>query len=264
MLTHLTHFAVFVLGGALATAGVVETLPHSSDAAPQREISILVDSVARPAMHDAIAAFESAHPGVVVDARFAGSRVIAEQLRLGAQPDAVVLPSREARAAGTMLSGVTPAFSDHTAIVVSMAARERIRDAGDLARPGVRLGVGRAGTALSELDDATAARLAYAQPPDFRDRLAANVAEEEHDTQRGSLVDAIAAGTVDAAIMFASDVVPGKSVEVALPPSVRITRSESAAVVRGTANAQLARAFVEMLGSSRGAAIFKAHGHDES
>ncbi len=263
MLSYLSHVGALVVLAIGASLGVAfGTARHAASPPAEREISILADSLAKPALADAIAAFEQTHPGVVVRPRFAGSRVIGEWLRRGAQPDAVVMRSDEADAMGAVLADSTPAFRDHTAIIVSDAARARIHDAADLAASGVRLGVGRAGTVLSDLNESTVAKLTQAQPPGFRERLAANVAEEEHDTQRGALADAVAAGSIDAAIMLASDAVPGKSVRIELPAGVRIVQTEVAAVVQSTPNGELARELVTLLGSKRGAAIFRAHGHD--
>jgi ABC-type molybdate transport system substrate-binding protein len=262
MTSPFSNIIAFAIGAVVAT--VPQTLgsqPHHVVAGPQqREISVLADTVSKSALLDAIAAFEKTHPNIVVRPHFVGSLVVAQQMRTGAEPDAVVLPATEAHAIGTLLDNVKPAFGDHTTIVVSRDARTRIHGPADLAAPGVRLGAGRAGTALAGIDAATVARIA----PDagFSARLAGNVAEEEHDTARHALVDGIAEGSLDAAIMYASDVVPGKSFEVPLPAAGRVFATYDAAVVRAGAQQDVARDFVAYITSVEGAATFRAHGHD--
>ena len=233
--------------------------------APARHDDVLVvmaESATQPAMNDAIAAFSAAHPSVHVSAEYLGSDEIGGRLTApAAAPDVVLLADGAVKTAAGRLSDVRAALRDRTTLVVNAHAAAAIRDAADLVRPDVRLGAGAGGSDLEALGDHTVDRLARTAP-DFAARYARNIALVQGDRARGWLARAVADGTLDAAIMFRSDVVPGASVEVPLPDGVAVAEVDDVAIRRDTQRPELARAFAALLTSPQGAAIFRAHGHD--
>lgn len=250
--------SVVALGAASAL--LVSAVPHGAQAADKTTLVLLAASSSRGAVGDMIAAFQKQHPDVAVQPSFAGSKVIAAEVAQGAAADVVLLAEPVARDMGGALDGITPVMRNHTAIVVAKSAEGKIHGAADLVKKGVRLGGGTPGSNIAKLDDETVAKLAHDFGADYAAKFAANVSTTKTDNAK--LASSVESDSVDAAILFASDAVPGKSVAIQLPEKDRVEETHAVGVVKASAHAALARQLAAFITSSDGAAIFRAHGHD--
>lgn len=228
------RFVDFVCGPAgqalLARFGFLpagEPLAATSPAQPgglRGSLAIYAASSLSAAFEAVGAAFREAHPEVELDFVFGGSHALAAELAAGAPAD-VYAPARldaleSVLAAGRVRGHAVCTFAHNQLAVVTPArGGAPLRSLGDLARPGLRLAIGSAATAIGRYTEdvfaAAAADGAFG---------AAGPAAVLHnvvcyaETVTGVLAK-VAQGEVDAGIVFASDYHrAGGAVEVAVAP----------------------------------------------
>jgi molybdate transport system substrate-binding protein len=125
----------------------------------------------------------------------------------------------------------------------------------DLAKPGVQVILAAAGVPVGDY-----ARQAL-QTAGIQQAVLANVVSNEEDD--ASLVAKITAGEADAAIVYASDVtsqVASQVHAVPLPPKDNVIATYPIAVVTGSAQADLAKTFVDYVTGSAGQATLATYG----
>lgn len=195
------------------------------------------------------AAFEDANPGVDVQLNLGGSSSLREQILAGAPADAFASANTE-----TMDRLVEAGAVDGEIVVF---ARNRLAIAVPAGNPG------EVGSLADLADDDLLIGLCSAGVPcgDFaRQVLAAAGVEPSLDTNEPdvrSLLTKIAAGELDAGIVYETDVIAaGATVErIEIPGDVNVEAPYPAAVIRGAPQPDLAEAFVEFLVSADARAI---------
>jgi len=242
--------AALLAGGALPAS-----------AADRTTLNVLVASNMKPAFVEITAAYEKAHPDVAVEGTFTSSTVIDAEVEQGAAVDAIVISRLviEPKIAAAV-DAFLPIYKTHTVIAVAKAAAGKITSAKDLAKPGVRLGMGTAGSAVSVWQDEETQKLGAAYGKDFATHYAANIQIKKTDILH--LLAALDDGTVDAVFVFSSDIDPAKMVKVDFPPAVQITVPFVVASVKASQHSAAARDFVAYLTSAPVKAILAAHGFD--
>jgi molybdate transport system substrate-binding protein len=245
---------------AFAGAAIAFGWMPNVGAAEKTVLVVLAASSTRSVMIEMAAAFEKTHPDVVVQTSFAGSKVIAAQVQQGAAVDVVLISDTVVSDLGGTLTGVTPIDRNHTAIVVSTAAAAKIHGPADLVKSGIRLGGGTPGSVIARTGAQTVAKIAKRLGGDYAAKFAANVTTTK--TDNGKLAATIEDGSVDAAILYSSDAVPGKTVLIELPESDRMYETHDAAVATASTHQGAAREYMALLASAEGAAIFRRHHHD--
>ncbi len=125
---------------------------------------------------------------------------------------------------------------------------------------GVRLGTGTPGSVIGRTGAQTVEKIAKRLGGDYAAKFAANVTTTKTDNAK--LAAAIAAGAVDGAILYSSDAVAGKTVAIELPESDRMYETHDAAIAKASTHQAIARAYLALLTSADGAAIFLRHHHD--
>ena len=199
------------------------------------------------------AAFTAADPRF----SFAGSDVLAAQIRAGAKPDVFAaanakLPD-QLHAEGLVEAPV--AFARNRLVIATPAGKTTIRGIADLANHGVTVAVGAPTVPIGSYTKTVLGRLPAAQ----RAAVQRNIRSEEPDVS--GIVGKVATGAVSAGLVYASDVTTsgGRLRAVALPQALEPEVVYKAAVVTGTAHADAARKFVQGLASARGqAALHRA------
>jgi ABC-type molybdate transport system substrate-binding protein len=194
---------------------------------------------------------------VSVRASFAGAPAV-ERLRQG-EPGDVVLVRDRAPDAGMLASPVAVARYE-TSIIVWRGAAARVRRASDLGEPGLRLGDGTPESTTAVTTRATVAKMASDLDDGFADRYRSRVVTTAPDDD--ALAHSVAAGAIDAAIIYAADNVPGGTVEVPLPEKYRSADTFAVAVVKASPQQALARQFESLITSAEGAAFFRVHGSE--
>jgi molybdate transport system substrate-binding protein len=243
MRTTTGYFSLLLLAGCITPAMADTSL-----------IGFVPSNVAT-AFTELATAYGKSHPGISIRILVAGTKTINDNLDRGLADDFVVLGDRFARTNHNLIAPL-PIVSSHTVIVIGPAGKTKIRTPADLAADGVRLGGGIAGSGTAYLAEQTLARLTEEYGADFASKARANVVLLR--PQNTQLIEALKAGTIDAAIMFPEDAAGGGFDTVDLGER-SVTITEEIAIVKGSANAAGVRAFIAFIRSPAGAAILRSN-----
>ena len=197
------------------------------------------------------------------DARysFAGSDVLAAQIKGGARPDVfasanTTLPQMLAKD-GLVEKPVVFA-GNRLVVAVPAGAQAKVKSIADLEKPGVTIAAGSATVPVG-----TYTREAIGRLPGARSKkVLANIRSDELDV--AGVVGKLTQGAVDAGFVYATDVqaAGGKLTAIQLPASLQPNVAYAAAVVKGSKHHDEAARFVSGLLKGRGAAALMEAGFD--
>jgi molybdate transport system substrate-binding protein len=189
---------------------------------------------------------------------FAGSDELAAQIRAGGRVDVFAaantkLPEQLYRERNVEKPVV---FTANRLVLAVPAGSTRVKSLDDVAKPGVKLGIGAKGVPVGDYTRKVLAAL----PALERDRILTNVKTQEPDV--AGIVGKLTQGAVDAGFVYATDVVGAKGVlrAIRLPAAVSPDVRYAAAVVAGTKHRAEANAFVDGLRSGAGQAALRKAG----
>jgi len=189
---------------------------------------------------------------------FAGSDVLAAQIRAGARPDvyAAANASLPSALAAEGLVERPVAFARNRLVIAVPAGSERVQSVEDLGSDGLRLVIGAASVPIGAYTQAVLGRL----EPVLRERIMRSVRSHEPDVS--GIVGKLGTGAVDAGFVYASDVraAKGRLRAIPLPDALEPEVVYQAAVVRGGAHPEQARAFVAGLRGQEGQKALHAAG----
>jgi molybdate transport system substrate-binding protein len=203
--------------------------------------------VAMPAIGHA---FESAHPGVAVTFDFDGSQVLVAQIEQGARAD-VFASADEKNMKAAQDAGFAGPSTDfaHNVLVIVTPESSPVKIATDLASPNVKVAVCVQSAPCGHY--ATSALSAMNIP--------AHIVTQEINVE--GVMEKVELNEVDAGIVYASDASAAKkgSLRTIIIPSYdQQPVTYPAAVIKGSANADIAAQFVAFL-TSRGAQSILRH-----
>jgi molybdate transport system substrate-binding protein len=198
-------------------------------------------------------AFKPAH----VRLSFAGSDALAAQIEEGIRPDVFASANRKLPQQ-LFARGLVerPTVFAANRLVLAVPRSSRLRRLSDLERPGVSIATGSATVPVGAYTAIVLARLPAAQ----RRLVLANIRDREPDVT--GIVGKLAEGAVDAGFLYATDVVAGGGSirAIQLPASLQPQVAYAITVVKGSAHAGAARAFVAGLLSGPGRAALLGDG----
>ena len=243
----LTLLALLALGGAQAASLTVFAASSLTDAFT--EIGQAFD----------------AKTGNTTTFSFAGSQALRTQLEQGARAD-VYASANSAQfdplvKAGTVTAGQP--FAQNRLTVITPAGDTAVNTLADLARPGVRLVLADKTVPVGDYARKTLDAIGKAGTygPDFVARVLKNVVSEEPNVRQVALK--IQLGQGDAAVVYVTDVTPGVRAKVrtiGLPGRFNPLVSYPVGVLKASANADAAQAFVAYVLSGDGQKILKKWG----
>lgn len=203
-------------------------------------------------------AFAKYEPGARYS--FAGSDVLAAQIRAGAKPDVFAaantkLPA-QLFAAGLVERPVV--FAGNRLVLAVPARATKVKSLADLEKPGVTIAAGAPSVPVGSYTREVLARLSAARAK----RILANIRSNEPDV--AGVVGKLTQGAVDAGFVYATDVqaAGGRLTAIQLPPSLQPRVAYAAAVVKGTEHHAEAAKFVSGLLTGVGAAALMTAGFD--
>ena len=205
--------------------------------------------------------FEASEPGVRVLLTFAGSSTLTQQILQGAPSDLFASANHtqmQRLADAGRLVGEAHDFAATPLVVITPAAG-RVATLADLADPGVRLVLASPEVPVGDYARRVLANLAALYGPDYPAAVMANLASEEPNAR---LVAAkVALGEADAAIVYATDAAAFNGLaSLAIPAEQNVVARYPIAVIEGSRQAELARAFLAFVLSPEGQAILAEHG----
>jgi molybdate transport system substrate-binding protein len=233
-----------------------------AEGAGKREIVVFAASSLADAMKSLEAQFEAAHPGVDVVLGFAGSQALRLQIESGAPADVFASANTDHLLALEQAGLTEPSrIIAHNELVVVVPAENpsRIEHLRDLPRA-ARLVIGTPQVPAGAYARAILERAEAAFGAGFRSRVLARVVSEELNVRM--VLAKVSLGEADAGIVYRTDAAAagGKVRVVPIPEEVGVTAAYRAAVVRGSREAELARAFVDLLCSESGQATLTRAG----
>jgi molybdate transport system substrate-binding protein len=188
---------------------------------------------------------------------FGGSDALTAQIRQGARPDVfassdISYPRRLHR------EGLVdePVVFARNRLVIAVPSGSAVEALDDLAHPGVDLLIGADGVPAGDYARQALRRL----PEREREAIVANVRSEEADVK--GIVGKLVQGAAEAGFVYASDVAAaaGELRAVELPPELEPDVAYGIAIVKGAANEQAAREFIDGLHKGAGAEALREAG----
>ncbi|HLI56635.1 MAG TPA: extracellular solute-binding protein [Actinomycetota bacterium] len=216
-------------------------------------LQIYADSSLDPVMNQLASAFTAAHPGVrLLPISYEGTQALATSLASGATPDVVAVADPAALGPNAVTGTVQTFASDPLEVVVKANDPAGIQALPDLARPSISVVLPDPSLPLGvHAEQALAA--AGVRLPSAATSLSVP-----------TIMNDVGAGTDDAGIVNASDVVTGGSpvTGVAIPAGDQFPTTETVAAMSGTPNQTVAAAFASYLASPSARAILTAAGFE--
>lgn len=210
--------------------------------------------------------FEQDHPGVQVRLSFAGSQQLVSQIEAGAPADAFASADLkhmdQVQQAGKVETPVI--FARNSMVIITPTANPAaIEQPFDLARSGVKLDIAAPAVPAGALARQVLTRLAIqpGAPANFAQAALHNVVSEESDVE--AVVSRVALNEVDAGIVYVSDLKTANGTRVKavlVPQSANVSTVYPIAVINGSAEASLAREFVDYVRGSTGQHILRSLG----
>jgi len=230
---------LLVLAATLAGCGGAA----SSDEPPQLVVS------AASSLRNAFADYASQFHAAKARLSFGGSDELAAQIRAGGRAD--VFAAANTRLPDALFAEgkvQKPVKFTANRLVLAVPKGSSVKTLGDVAKPGVKLGIGSASVPVGSYTRQVLARV----PSMERERILTNVKTEEPDVV--GIVGKLTQGAVNAGFVYATDVAAAGDAlrAVQLPARLRPTVVYEAAVVKGTKYPDQAKAFVEGLGAGPG------------
>jgi molybdate transport system substrate-binding protein len=239
-----------------ALAVVVATLAGcggSGDANSRPQLIVSAASSLRNAFGDYANSFSPA----VVRLSFGGSDELAAQIRAGGRADVFAAANTKLPAA-LFKEGKVEKPADFTAnrLVLAVPKGSNVNSLDDIAKPGVKLGIGSASVPVGAYTRQVLAGL----PSIERNRILANVKTAEPDV--AGIVGKLTQGAVNAGFVYATDVnaTNGQLHAITLPARLQPTVVYAAAIVKGTSHHEQAKAFLDGLVGGKGQSALRKAG----
>jgi molybdate transport system substrate-binding protein len=244
---------VAIAGGCSGANG------HGANPRGAIDLSVFAAASLRDALADIKTAYEAVTPGVTLTIATDSSATMRAQIEQGAPADVFLsadVTNPGALASAGLADGEPVVFArNQLALIVPAGNPGAISSPADLAKPGIRIIAagnevpitGYAGQLLADL-----ARLS-GYPSDFVAACAANIVSKEENVR--SVVAKIQLGEGDAAIVYLTDASTSEDVvAIDIPAAANVDASYAAVVVRATASASQAHAFLDWLTGRDGVA----------
>jgi molybdate transport system substrate-binding protein len=191
---------------------------------------------------------------------FAGSDVLAAQIKAGARPDVYAaantkLPQQLYKAG---LLNKPMIFAGNRLVIAVPAGKSKVKSLADLAKPGVTIAAGSASVPVGSYTREVLGRL----PQPEAKKILANIRSNEPDV--AGVVGKLTQGAVDAGFVYITDVKAAgrKLTAIQLPAKLRPRVAYAAAVVTGSKLHHKASGFVKGLLLGRGRAALGSAGFE--
>ncbi len=212
----------------------------------------------------AIGAYEQARPGLEATTSFDASSALAAQIQQGAPAD-LFLSADTVNADRLVAAGLTdgpsvPFAGNRLVLIVPRDDPGHVASWTGLARPGLRVVAAGPAVPIQRYADALVASLAARPdaPAGFAAAVAANIVSREDNVR--TVLTRIELGEGDAAIVYATDAATSDAVRTIPLPESAAPVVTYAAVVIGSGHTTAARAFLDWLRGTQGAAVMSRFG----
>ncbi len=240
--------------------------PTSGYAADSQKITVSAAISLKNAFDDISKIFESRNPGTKVYFNFGASGNLMMQIEEGAPVDVFASAAEHQMdvlaGKGMIEPGTRKDFAGNTVVLVVLSGSESkstlIKGFGDLAAPGVKR------IAIGDPKTVPAGKYAEEALEHFRlmDAIKGKLIYGQHVRQ---VLDYVARGEVDAGLVYSTDAMTEAGhvrVAAVVPPGSHKPVVYPIAVIKGSANERLARAFISLVTSPEGKSILRKYGFE--
>jgi molybdate transport system substrate-binding protein len=212
------------------------------------------------------AAFEKANPGIKVTFSFAGSQALRTQIQQGAKAD--VFASADTKnmdpvKADNLLVNAPQIFARNVlTVIIPKANPAGLNELKDLTKPGIKLIFADAGVPVGDYTLQTLDKLSAdpAYGSDFKAKVLARVVSEETDVK--AVVSKVSLGEGDAGFVYTTDAqaAAGGLSTIAIPDRFNVIATYPIAVLKSSADPELAQRYVDFVLGAGGQAILEKFG----
>jgi molybdate transport system substrate-binding protein len=256
--------ALFLVGCSGAATSASPTVAPS---APVASAAITVYGAAslKGALDKAKPAYEAANPGTMLTISTGSSAALETQIEQGAPADVFLsadTTNPKKLVDKGLAAGAAVAFAGNTlTVIVPSANPAGIRSPVDLAKPGIKIIAAGDAVPITKYATQLVANLGkdsgYAD--DFAADYTANIVSREDNVK--AVVAKIELGEGDAAIVYVTDAKASTKVSaVDVPTTANVPATYAGVVVRASANASAAKAFLDWFAGPDGQAILAGFG----
>jgi len=228
---------------------------------PEREVlRVFAASSLTEAFQELAGAFEKAYPHIDVVPMFAGSQVLRLQIEQGARADVFASADQrhvDALVRGGLLSGGRGFAGNELVVIVPRDNPAAIAAFADLPRAR-RLVIGTEHVPAGQYARMALHRAARQHGADFEAAVLGSVASEESNVRLARAK--VELGVADAAIVYRTDVVPGRVRVIPLPDDVNVRADYLMGALTGTANPEGAELWIDFAASPAGQDIMARRG----
>jgi molybdate transport system substrate-binding protein len=253
---------------ALMGVLIVTTCGCTTTTTQSKTLTVYAAASLSGAFNETAQAFEANNSGVTVSTNYAGSQVLATQIKQGATADVFASADQKnmksVQDAGLMNNSSVVIFAENKlAIIVPTANPANIASLSDLAKSGVKLDIANSSVPVGNytLQMLSKASNNSTYGIGFNTTVLANRVSEE--TNVNDVVAKVALGQADAGIVYKSDVpaaYQSKVNTITIPDSVNVLAKYPIGVVSTSSNAQLAQSWINYVTSPAGQAILLKYG----
>jgi molybdate transport system substrate-binding protein len=248
-----------VLGGALAVAIATVALgagfSQAADA-PKIALAALTVSSAKAPFEALTAMFEKTHPGVSITIQYLGGGQISTAIDGDTAADIVLAGSAPLDKVRGKIETAVTIYNTKDILITPKNNPAKIHDLKDLANPGVKIAMGTSTSAVGAISSTILQNAGKKYGFDFVQKVLAN---KSYESEKGSdVVDAVATGKADAALVFVSDGDPKKFNIIQISDDFNVTSHYQGTVTKNAQHAKLGEEFVKLMASKQGQAVFHA------
>ncbi len=253
---------------ALLSVLVVTTCGCTTTSTQSTKLTVYAAASLTDAFNQTGQAFGANNSGVTVAFNYAGSQVLATQIKQGATADVFASADQKnmktVQDAGLMNNSSVVVFAENKlAIIVPTSNPANITSLSDLAKSGVKLDIENSSVPAGNYSLQMLAKASNNSTygSGFERSVLANVVSQE--TNVNDVVTKVALGQADAGLVYKSDVpaaYQSKVQVITIPDSVNVLAHYYIGVVSASSNAQQAQNFINFVTSPGGQAILSSYG----
>ncbi len=210
--------------------------------------------------------FQAAHSGVTVRYNFGGSQLLEQQMASGAPSDVFASADQTnmKKAADAGLVGTSQPFVKNKLVVIIPANNPgKINSLKDLANKGVKIDIEASAVPSGKYTRKILGKMAKSPEygSSYESAVKANFVSQEDNVK--AVVTKVQLGEADAGFVYLTDVtknVSSQVKEITIPDNFNVIAEYPIATTKNSANASVAKAFVQYVLSSRGQAILQKYG----
>ncbi len=258
---------LFLIGCAPAATDAPTLVPRvipPSSKSEQKTLNVFAAASLTDAFNEIGKDFQTLNSDVTVTFNFAGSQALRTQIEQGAPADVFASANKtemDALIASSYVAQNAPQIFLYNKLVVILPATNPagIAKLEDLAKPGIKLVL-----AAEEVPVGKYARQALdAMNGQFgngyKDKVLANVVSNEDNVKQ--VVAKVQLGEADAGIVYTSDAIAARDLKtIEIPGELNVVAKYPIAPIKKSANADLAKAFIDYVLSADGQAILQKWG----